>query len=119
MPHERRLFGDRGEDLALAYFEAQGFRLLDRNWSCRLGEIDLILEKNGIVHFVEVKTRRSLEYGYPEESINRKKLRHLARTIEIYLNKSRVPPSKYQVNALAITILPGLQPEYHYIEHIL
>lgn len=119
MPHERRLFGDAGEELAVAYFERRGFRLIDRNWLCRLGEIDVIVEKNGVTHFVEVKTRHSREFGYPEESITGKKLRHLARTIEVYLARSPHPPTRYQVDALAITILPGVPIEYWYVERIL
>jgi putative endonuclease len=53
----RRRFGDRGEDLAADFFIQNGFRLIERNWNCRLGEIDLIVEKQGKVHFVEVKIR--------------------------------------------------------------
>ena len=119
MPHERRLFGDSGEALAVAYFLARGFAVVMRNWSCPLGEIDLVIEKEGTTHFVEVKTRRSLEFGYPEESITPTKLRKLARTIEMYLNYAQHSPKSYQADALAITILPNTEPEYHYVEHIL
>jgi len=117
--HERRLFGNSGEDLALAYFEKRGFRIVERNWLCRLGEIDLILERNGILHFVEVKTRRSLTFGYPEESITGKKLRHLARTIEVYLSRHANIPDRIHVHALAITAIPGSPTEYFLIEDIL
>ncbi len=117
--HERRLFGNAGEDLAVAYFEHHGFRVVERNWLCRLGEIDVIIEKNGCTHFVEVKTRRSREFGYPEESITGKKLRHLARTIEVYLTRTQRSSTRYQVDALAITVLPGVPIEYWYVERIL
>lgn len=119
MPHERRRFGDAGEDLAVRFFRARGFAILARNWTCRLGEIDLIVEKDGVTHFVEVKTRRSLEFGYPEEAITGLKLRHLARAVEIYLLQSRNPPRDYEADALAITILPNADPEYFYVERIL
>ncbi len=119
MPHERRMFGDSGEALALAYFELRGYRIVERNWLCRLGEIDLILERRSELHFVEVKTRRSLTYGYPEESITGKKLRHLARTIEVYLSRHAHIPDRVHVHALAITIIPGQPPEYYLIENIL
>ncbi len=113
----RRRFGDKGEDLATAFFLSRGFKIMERNWSCRLGEIDLIVERGGITHFVEVKTRRSLVFGYPEEAITRAKLKHLVRAIEMYLREKNV--QDYRVDALAITVIPDKPPEYHYVENIL
>jgi len=114
----RRRFGDRGEDLAAAFFTLRGFRVICRNWSCRMGEIDLICEKDGIVHFVEIKTRRSTTYGHPEEAITRTKLEHFRRAIETYLRSAQPAPREYQADALAITVTDG-KPEFHYIENIL
>lgn len=114
----RRRFGDRGEDLAAAFFIARGFRVIGRNWSCRLGEIDLIVERNGTTHFVEVKTRRTMTYGHPEEAITRTKLEHLRRAVEMYLRSVQPSPTKYQADALAITITDG-KPDFHYVEQIL
>ncbi len=115
----RRRFGNRGEDLAAVFLMSRGFKILARNWSCRLGEIDVIAEKNGVVHFVEVKTRRSNAYGNPEEAITRQKRLHLRRTVETYLAQSRVSLRAFQVDALAILAMPGASPEYTYIENIL
>lgn len=119
MPHERRRFGDAGEDLAVSFFERRGFRVVTRNWLCRLGEIDLILERRGVLHFVEVKTRRSLAYGFPEESITGKKLRHLGRTIEAYFSRHGHIPEEFHVHALAITVGVDRDPELYFIEDIL
>jgi len=115
----RRRFGNRGEDYAADFFILQGFKIVVRNWSCRLGEIDLIAERDGVVHFVEVKTRRTATYGYPEEAITPTKLRHLNRAIEEYLRASPRQPREYQADALAITLLPGQKPQFHLVEHIL
>ena len=115
----RRRFGNRGEDLAAAFFITRDFRVVARNWSCRMGEIDLIVEHAGVTHFVEVKTRRTMKYGYPEEAITRTKLRHLAKAIEAYLRASHSAPVRYQADALAISIKDDGPPEYHYVEHIL
>jgi putative endonuclease len=114
----RRRFGNRGEDLAAVFLMSRGFKILARNWSCRLGEIDVIAEKNGVVHFVEVKTRRTRAYGNPEESITPRKLLHLRRTVEVYLAQSRATIRDYQLDALAILTLPGEAPEFHYIENM-
>ncbi len=116
---KRRVFGNRGEDLAASFFVSRGFRVVARNWSCRLGEIDLIAEKEGKLHFVEIKTRHSLDFGYPEEAITPTKLKHLARAIETYLRDKAVEDVEYQVDALAILVLPGERPNLRLIENIL
>jgi putative endonuclease len=115
----RRRFGDRGEDLAAVFFESKGFRIVSRNWRCRMGEIDLIVERDGMIHFVEVKTRRSISFGYPEESVNFGKRERFGRTIEAYLQAANVSILRYQADVLAITILHGKSPEFHYIENAL
>lgn len=119
MTDARKALGTRGEDLATAFFIQKGFRLVTRNWRCRLGEIDLIVEKEGVVHFIEVKTRRTLTYGRPEEAINGLKLRHIERTVEAYIAAAKQQFRGYQVDALAIMILPNNTMEYSYIEQIL
>lgn len=115
----RKVFGTRGEDLAAAFFLERGFRIVRRNWSCRMGEIDLIVERDGILHFVEVKTRRTATYGHPEEAITEAKLRHFARAIEAYLASSSRSVRSYQADALAISILEGGSPQFHFVEHVL
>lgn len=118
MVDARRTFGNRGEDLAAVFFETRGFRVVERNWSSPVGEIDLICEKDRVTHFVEVKTRRTLEYGKPEEAVTPTKLRHLRRAIESYLRFCKTPPQDYQIDVLAITALPGQKPEFYYIEEV-
>lgn len=114
----RRRFGDRGEDMAVAYFLAHGFRLVARNWRCRSGEIDLVMAHGERLHFIEIKTRRTGDYGHPEEAITPQKVEHLRRAIETYLQATSAQPRAYQADALAITLKPGEKPEFHYIEDI-
>lgn len=115
----RKIRGLGGESIALFYLEERGFRLIERNWNCRLGEIDLIVERSGETRFIEVKLRRTMEFGYPESSITRTKLRHLSRAIECWLNAQLNPPSRYQVDAIAIYCPVGMDPEIKWIEAIL
>lgn len=79
---DRRLArGREGEDAAARVFERRGFRVLARNWRCPLGELDLVLEKDGLLVFCEVKTRSGASFGGGYESVTwakRRKLRHLA-----------------------------------------
>jgi len=65
----RRETGDAGEALAARWYEARGYVVLDRNWRCREGELDLILSGRDLVAFCEVKTRRSARFGEPFEAV--------------------------------------------------
>lgn len=115
----RKISGQSGEELAAVFLATKGFRLIKKNWSCRLGEIDLIMERDGEVRFIEVKLRYSLTYGYPEESITPTKLRHLSHAIELWLNTQPSPPTNYQADAVAILIRDHQDPEIEWIEGIL
>ncbi|CAI3800047.1 hypothetical protein NKCBBBOE_02485 [Pseudarthrobacter sp. MM222] len=73
------LLGRRGEELAAEYLEAQGMRIVDRNWRCPEGEIDIVALDNDALVIAEVKTRRSLAYGHPFEAVGVDKLARLHR----------------------------------------
>lgn len=115
----RKIRGLSGESIALAYLQDRGFCLIERNWSCRLGEIDLIVERNGEIRFIEVKLRRTMEYGYPEGSITYTKLRHLSRAIECWIKDQQQPPTRYQADAIAIYAPLDAVPDIYWIESIL
>ncbi len=119
MEDQRKVVGRRGEEFAAAFFQSKGFRVIDQNWSCRLGEIDLIVERDGEVRFVEVKMRFTTTYGYPEEAITPTKLQHLARAIELWLRAQPNPPARYQADALAILFRENQEPDVQWIEGIL
>jgi putative endonuclease len=77
----RRALGASGEELAAAWYEANGYEVLERNWRCRAGELDLIVRRGRTFVFCEVKTRTTDAFGAPVEAITRDKqvrLRHLA-----------------------------------------
>lgn len=77
--------GKLGEDIAVHYLKQNGYVILDRNFECRQGEIDIIaLDKKEIV-FIEVKTRTSNKYGTPSEAVNKIKQKHMLQTIKYYL----------------------------------
>lgn len=81
----KRALGKAGEELAAAFLEQKGYRILRRNYWCRVGEIDLIAQKNDCVHFVEVKTRSSGYYGSPAESITQNKIGRMKAAAASYM----------------------------------
>lgn len=77
----RRALGVSGEDLAAAWYVERGYEVVERNWRCRDGELDLIVRQGRTFVFCEVKTRSSLAFGSPLEAVThakRQKVRHLA-----------------------------------------
>lgn len=98
--------GQLGEEIAAERLKSEGFTILERNWRHRHWEIDIIASQGRILHFIEVKTRRTLRFGYPEESISREKMTHLRNAAEAYLYKH--PQWKYiQFDVMAVTLLNG------------
>ena len=79
MTLERRALGADGEQLAADWYESAGYEVLDRNWRCREGELDLVVATPKVLVFAEVKTRRSTTYGSPYEAVTFDKQRRLRR----------------------------------------
>lgn len=77
--HPKDVLGRQGEQLAVEYLQHAGFRILDRNYRCAEGEIDIVAADRRVLVACEVKTRSGLRYGTPVEAVNRQKLRRLRR----------------------------------------
>jgi putative endonuclease len=86
----KKNLGKQGEEIAVKYMLNHGYNILERNFYTRYGELDIICcdNKKAII-FVEVKARRSIKYGFPEEAVTRKKQEHLKKAALIYLNSAR------------------------------
>lgn len=90
--------GDWGEALAAEYLEARGCRIVEKEWRCRFGEIDLIAEKDGMILFVEVKLRTNLCYGMPREYVTAKKQEKLRAAALLYLSMHGLDvPARFDV----------------------
>ena len=85
--------GQQAEDRALAYLQQQGLILLERNYRCRHGEIDLIMQERQLLVFVEVRSRRSAAFGGAAASVGLAKQRRLWHTAEHYLMRHARPPA--------------------------
>lgn len=77
--------GGIGERAAAELLQMEGYEILERNYRCRTGEIDLIAARGSEVNFIEVKTRRNYRYGRPCEAVGPKKIQHIRRTASQYL----------------------------------
>ncbi len=117
MYHNKHI-GLHGEALAAAYLRQQGFTLLAQNWRYRSWEVDLIASKEKFLHFIEVKTRTSTTYGYPEESITAAKMDHLKNAAAAY--QQLHPRWVYiQFDVLAINLHFNGEPvAYFFIEDV-
>ena len=98
----RRLFGNKAEKLAERYLKKKGYKILDRQFVTRYGEIDLVAREGDEIVFVEVKARRSTAFEYPEESVTESKLIKIAAAGEIYLQKNQLMHEPYRIDVIAI-----------------
>ncbi len=96
--------GKFGEDEAVKYLEQKGYKISDRNFSCKRGEIDIIaLDKNEIV-FIEIKARISLKYGLPSEAVTKNKLKHIYKTAEYYLYTRNLLNENTRIDVIEVYI---------------
>lgn len=85
--HEKRNLGNGGEQIAVEYLEKMKYQILERNFYCRQGEIDIIAKDKDEIVFIEVKTRTNSNYGKPSESVNNIKQKHMYKSARYFLYK--------------------------------
>lgn len=94
--------GDYGEELACQYLRNSGYRILDRNFRIRGGEIDIVAREGDTLVFIEVKTRYSHEYGLPVESMVPWKIRALLKTARFYIQKIKWGEREYRLDFVGV-----------------
>jgi putative endonuclease len=113
--HQNLGVGNRGEDLATAFLERNGFRIVERNFRCKGGEVDIIARDGKTIVFIEVKSRRTLTYGVPQLAVTPFKQRQISKAALTWLSKKRLHDSPARFDVIAIL----LENSYsHQIEHI-
>lgn len=106
-----------GENRAAEFLISNGYSILYRNWRYKHLELDIIAAKNGLLHIVEVKTRSSIEYGYPEKSIDKMKMQYLKNAAAIF--QFQYPEWKYlQFDVIAIFLNQHKEWELSYFEDV-
>ena len=98
----RRALGVSGEDAAAAWYEANGYEVLARNWRCREGELDLIVRRARTIVFCEVKTRSSVRFGAPAEAVTHEKRQRIRVLAARWLTESPVRPREIRFDVAAV-----------------
>ena len=118
----RQEVGRRGEDLAAAELERQGLRIIQRNWRCPAGEIDIIAAEDvgpaETVVFCEVKCRTGLGFGHPLESVTHAKERRLRRLAGHWLAAEARAWDRVRIDVIGVVMLPGRQPSLQHVRGI-
>jgi len=100
----KQLSGNKGEDLAVQFLRKKGYKIIDRNFSIRGGEIDIIALDGQTLVFIEVKARSSKQFGSPLEAITPRKMSSLIKTAYFYKSKNPRLPESLRIDAVAITL---------------
>jgi putative endonuclease len=114
----RRLLGERGETIAARHLTRLGLVLVDRNWRCDAGEIDLVLRDGAVLVICEVKTRTSTDYGDPLEAVTPAKVARLRRLAARWLRVHDCHPEDVRIDMVGVLAPPGRPVEVEHVEGI-
>lgn len=115
----RKLRGQAAEELAAQYLLSEGYKIVERNWRCRSGELDIIALKDGMLVIVEVRSRssRSSAYGTPAESMTPRKIRQVRDTAAVYMLQQGTSTASVRFDLIGIVLGASMEAESleHYI----
>lgn len=109
--------GDRGEMIGWNYLREQGYQIIEKNYRCKIGEIDVIAKKNHRLVFIEIKTRSSAYFGEPEEAVHLMKQRKLIQLAKWYLKDKRIEETAVCFDVLSIIFSGVGEPKIRLIEN--
>ena len=119
MSPSRQQVGRWGEEAAARYLQANGYTILGRNFRTAHGELDLVVQKEGVLVFVEVKARSSHAFAYPEASVTLRKQAHLLSAAEEYIQAYPESPETWQFDVLAIECGPDGKAVITHFENVI
>jgi len=107
MSEHRKSLGKKGEDLAASYLQKnQGYRIIQRNYRCVFGEVDIIAKDHDVLSFIEVRTRKSEDFGNPKESITKRKQDQISKVALEFISKHNLHHMKARFDVVAVSLLP-------------
>ena len=98
--------GKEGEKIAAAYLKKNGYRIMEINFRCPIGEIDIVAKEKDDLVFVEVKTRKSIELGYPEQAVGMRKQKKMSQLALWYMQERKIADTNARFDVVAITLIP-------------
>jgi putative endonuclease len=114
-PDPRRATGSAGEDHAVEWLERHGFSIIERNWRCARGEIDIVARDGDMIVFVEVKTRTGQGAGHPFEAVTSRKLTRIRQLVPAWFHAHRDQTARaIRIDCIAVTMIA----DHVAIEHV-
>ena len=102
MINQRQELGKEGEDFAADYLQKQGYEIIDRNFECKQGEIDIIAKDKNEYVFIEVKTRQNLHYGMPCDAVDERKQKHIWNATRYYIYSHKLEDQYIRIDVIEI-----------------
>lgn len=107
MTQKRLQFGRNGELAAIKFLKKKGYRILEKNFRSKVGEIDVIAEQAGVIVFIEVKARSDHEFGHPFEALTPAKQKKIIQTAQSFLARKRITDKPMRFDVVALTSDPA------------
>jgi putative endonuclease len=104
---DKKFLGQKGEEIACKALEKDGYRIMEKNFRCKHGEIDIIAEKKDVICFIEVKARSSESFGLPEEAVTNWKRRRLLAAAYIYLENKKIKSKDMRFDIVSVDLNSG------------
>jgi putative endonuclease len=109
---EKKALGRKGEDLALRFLKKKGYQIIEKNYACKMGEMDIIAKEKDTLAFIEVKTRTSTTFGPPQLAVNSSKQRQLSKVALNFLKEKKLEDVRARFDVVAILLgLKGAEIE--------
>ena len=112
--YQRHETGKVGENIAVSYLENKGYQIIQRNFECKQGEIDIIAKEKDEFVFIEVKTRTNVKYGKPKEAVDKTKKKHIYRSVEYYTYLNHIENMSIRIDVIEVY----KKQEQYFIHHI-
>jgi len=103
----RRQTGESGESIAVKFLKENGYEIIEQNYRCKLGEIDIIARDDRVLAFIEVKARRTGDFGGPKWAVTPRKQRKISMVALKYLKETEQMEKRARFDVVAIRLLPG------------
>jgi len=109
--------GKRGEDAAVSCLRRNGYKIIERNYRTKLGEIDIIADYKGCICFVEVRAKNNMAFGFPEETILKKKQLSVSKAALIYIKKFKLENKSCRFDVVSVEGVDSPGPEVKLIKN--